>query len=852
MVKTPSTFALMALMAAGGVLAAPLDAVPEVAATGIHAQEAARRRAASKDALALVSKAREAYQARRYTDAVEHYRNALSVLPKGAASEKLRKFINESLSDALIARAIDYRSVGRTEEAVEFLREAVQLDPDNQRAKKELVYTQDPVRTNPALSPAHVGAVEEVTRLLTLGYGYLDLGKYDEAIQTFRNVEQYDEYNVAAKRGIERAQNLKEAHYRAGQDAVRAQMLAEVGAAWESAYNHSSLNEGLSVQEGGSGAGAALSSVDDPEAGHAAALEQMTVTTFALENNTIDEAIEVLRNNIKRFESNGRGGQQHIDVNANFGPQSAPEYAAVMQRRGSLRLDGVSMKEVMTEVARLYDVEMYYVPNGVVFSFSGKDYGQLVNRVFTVPAHFFDRDKGEDEEDEDDAFATRRMAVKREDPVKMLQEMGVSFPEGANAVYRASTRRLSVRNTMQNLAKIEELLSTPTGSQSAVVFNVIAVETSQEDLEDLGFDWLFSTHLGSDLFAGGGMNQSVSGIVGMPSISTGGGNVSGQQGSAVTSGLRSIRQVNGTGGLSRLIEEGSAHNYSQSAAMASPTFFGIRGVWNALDVTMMMRGLAQKKGADILQNSRLVMDPGGEEQVSIVNVREIFYPETYDAPQIPTRTGGGGWNNNRNNYDDDDDDDDYNDYNGGSGGVAVAGAHPSEFVRFGFSEDGAGGIGSIIQIHKAEPRMEGQSVSLSITATLNEFEGFIDWGSPIYSAMISGGSLVGKGDSKRIVLSDNHIYQPVFKRRMVHSNVEVANGGVLVIGGMLEARVVRYEDKVPVLGDLPLVGRLFRSEGESTERRALLIFAKVDVIDPSGRNVNGREPSSATDHLPGM
>ena len=76
---------------------------------------------------------------------------------------------------------------------------------------------------------------------------------------------------------------------------------------------------------------------------------------------------------------------------------------------------------------------------------------------------------------------------------------------------------------------------------------------------------------------------------------------------------------------------------------------------------------------------------------------------------------------------------------------------------------------------------------------------------------------------------------------MVNTTLSVANGAVLVIGGMLEARTIRYEDKVPVLGDLPLIGRLFRSEGEEKTRRALLIFAKVDVVDPTGHTVNGTD-----------
>lgn len=838
MVKFSSTFALLALVAAGVVFSAPPDVVQGLAPADTQNQETARRRAAVKDALVLVSKARDAYQAKRYTDAVEQYRNALSVLPQAPATEKLRNFVSVSLSDALIARAIDYRSVGRTEEAVEFLKEAVQLAPDNQRAKTELVYTQDAVRTNPALSPEHVGAVEEVTRLLTLGYSYLNLGKYDQAIETFRSVAQYDEYNVAAKRGIEMAEKFRAEAYKSAHDTTRAKMLADVGETWESAMNHSSEPVGLAADSAGMPAEDSLSG--EVESAHASAIKQMHVREFTLDNNTIDEAAEVLRNYIKRFESSGTRSSRHIDVYVNFGSEDSPARRAAMTRRVSVHLTDLSMQSLLDEVARLYGLQYYYVPMGVEFSFEGKDYGRLVDRAFSVPAHFFDADEDEKEDDEDDAFgSSNRMAVKRRNPVKVLREMGINFPEGANAVYRASTRKLIVRNTVQNLAKIEELLNAPPPNQWIVVMNVITIEVEQSDLEDLGFDWLFNMHLGGDMFMGG-MDGAASSVVGLPNLSSAGASRGGPQGGLGTGGLRSIDQLSGAKDLTSLIQNGSVRKFASTRESSSPSIFGIRGVWAAADVTMMMRGLSQKKGVDMLHNPRIVLNPGNEEVVTIANVREFFYPESYDPPQIPKNTGNNNWDD---DYDDDDyDDNDYNDDDEGVGGssTVVTGAHPTDFVRFGYSEENNGGIGSIIQIHKAEPSADGQSINLALTTTVNDFEGFIDWGSPIYSALTSGN---GRGEPRRVILSQNHIYQPIFKRRMVNSTVSVANGGVLVMGGMREARIVRYEDKVPVLGDLPLVGRLFRSSGESKTQKALLIFAKVDIVDPTGRSINGIETS---------
>jgi general secretion pathway protein D len=42
------------------------------------------------------------------------------------------------------------------------------------------------------------------------------------------------------------------------------------------------------------------------------------------------------------------------------------------------------------------------------------------------------------------------------------------------------------------------------------------------------------------------------------------------------------------------------------------------------------------------------------------------------------------------------------------------------------------------------------------------------------------------------------------------------------------------EDRIPFLGDLPLIGRLFRSSYESSEKRNLLIFVTARLVDPNG------------------
>jgi general secretion pathway protein D len=55
------------------------------------------------------------------------------------------------------------------------------------------------------------------------------------------------------------------------------------------------------------------------------------------------------------------------------------------------------------------------------------------------------------------------------------------------------------------------------------------------------------------------------------------------------------------------------------------------------------------------------------------------------------------------------------------------------------------------------------------------------------------------------------------------------------MGGLIYDKLETYKDKVPVLGSIPLIGRLFRSEGERSVKRNLMIFVTATQVDVNGR-----------------
>lgn len=71
---------------------------------------------------------------------------------------------------------------------------------------------------------------------------------------------------------------------------------------------------------------------------------------------------------------------------------------------------------------------------------------------------------------------------------------------------------------------------------------------------------------------------------------------------------------------------------------------------------------------------------------------------------------------------------------------------------------------------------------------------------------------------------------PSTSKRSIESTVLVADGSVIVLGGLLEDRYAMGQDKVPVMGDLPLVGGLFRNENRSRRKTNLMVFLRPVVI----------------------
>jgi general secretion pathway protein D len=128
-----------------------------------------------------------------------------------------------------------------------------------------------------------------------------------------------------------------------------------------------------------------------------------------------------------------------------------------------------------------------------------------------------------------------------------------------------------------------------------------------------------------------------------------------------------------------------------------------------------------------------------------------------------------------------------------------------------------------------------------------EFEGFINYGSPIFGILTPITSfnpvtmVTTLLTAPNVLLTNNVINQPIFSTRKVTTSVSVWDGQTVVMGGLMREDVQKTEDRTPIIGDIPLVGRLFRTNVDQHIKRNLVIFVTARLVNPAGQPVNQTE-----------
>lgn len=802
---------------------------------------------AAKNAVArrqeLVAKADEAQLRgqrlmadRDYEGAVSEFRKALDLLPDAPVVQDRRREYTAYFADASVALARQRAEEGRYTEAIQLVTAVLEpgVDPENPEARRLLQDLNDPEIYSPALTPEHISKVKQVDTALKVAESHIRLGNYDSAERSYHEVLNYDPYNSAARRGLERVENYRRQYYDTAYDQTRATFMRQIAEQWELAPPR------YGVGEQDYSAGGLPSERDEIEYINTK-LKRIIIPEIEFENTPLADAIEFLRiksrelddlepdptrkgvNIIIRSGSSGGGGggafggggggDLGFDSDAGaaaggFGGGDDPANTPI-----SLKLSNVPLMEALrytTELARLkYKVE----PHAVVVIPITELSDDLYTQIFRVPPSFRTQGGGGGGGGaSDDPFAglddsgpSSSLQAKKS-AREILEEAGVNFPPGSSAIYNESNSQLIVRNTQTQLdlidAYVESLVSEV---EKQIYITTKFVEIRQDDDDTFGFDWL----LGQANLPGNNRVFTSGGTVGStrnqlnpldyPFIAPGQSLPVGQY--PVTSGFRSGTTAVNSNSIDSLLSE----NLAGQSTLA-PAIFSLAGVFTDPQFQVVLRAISQHAGSDLMSAPSVVARSGQRAKIEVI--REFIYPSEYDPPEIPQEFGA------------------INDTSGvGLGGSSsvnsfpVTPANPAAFETR--------NVGVTLEV---DPQIgpDGYTIDLNLSPEVVEFEGFINYGSPIFSGGVANGVPV------RIELTENRIEMPVFATRRVSTAVTIWDGQTVSVGGLIREDIQTVQDKLPILGDLPLAGFFFRTESDVRTKRNLNVFVTAQLIDPAG------------------
>ena len=132
---------------------------------------------------------------------------------------------------------------------------------------------------------------------------------------------------------------------------------------------------------------------------------------------------------------------------------------------------------------------------------------------------------------------------------------------------------------------------------------------------------------------------------------------------------------------------------------------------------------------------------------------------------------------------------------------------------------------------------DGYTINMALIPSITQFIGY-DAVPPEFAGAIQaqsvGAGTVGVSLTATVPL-------PRTRVRQVVTQCVVWDAQTVMLGGLISEDIVNIKDRVPVLGDLPLVGRLFRSEQKTNQKKNLVIFVTPTIIDPAGNRVHTDE-----------
>ena len=281
-------------------------------------------------------------------------------------------------------------------------------------------------------------------------------------------------------------------------------------------------------------------------------------------------------------------------------------------------------------------------------------------------------------------------------------------------------------------------------------------------------------------------------------------------------------------------------------------FMRVNAFLGNADLSMILHMLSQRSDTDLLSAPKVLTGPGKEATMKVVV--EYIYPTEYDVQLTASGGGSSGGSS-----------------SGGGSSEILAVVEPENFtmrevgVILQVTPELSQG-GQLINLHLhpqvvSDPSWKnyGMRIPKSSNSQFNAFDSVSSIMNSLVANLTTLGGLTAEetqkyrdllgssaADSIAAINSgentlsyyDAPMEQPFFKTRSIETDITIANGATVVMGGLITEERKSMEDKIPFLGDIPWIGRFFRSRSEWSNKRNLLIFVTARLVDPMGRQIS--------------
>jgi len=222
------------------------------------------------------------------------------------------------------------------------------------------------------------------------------------------------------------------------------------------------------------------------------------------------------------------------------------------------------------------------------------------------------------------------------------------------------------------------------------------------------------------------------------------------------------------------------------------------------DVDLKISALEQNGTADVLSSPKVTTQSGNE---AVIRVTEIHrYPQDWDVE---------------------------------TGQRTAPVVKPQDWEDF--------DLGVVLRV-TPEVDPDSDTIKLQLDPEIRKFLGFDLYG-VAFNAYDRGtvDDVDVTGDGKTLFAQ-----MPFFEIRSVSTRVTVADGNTVMMGGLVDERTETFRDQVPILGDIPYIGRLFRTEGSRNVKKNLVIYVKATQVDERGLTREDREIAASAASASGL